>query len=97
MNTQKVLREKKKIMKMFDIKSVCSIHGRTMYGVVCLWLGLLLIQLPHSLAVIDQTKVAVPPKRNGTAPNCTNVRSLFESRGINVNDVPLEPINGKWF
>lgn len=76
---------------MFDRRSV-----RTMCGVVCLWLGLLLMQLPYTLAVIDQTKVGVPTKSNGSGPNCTNVRTLFETRGINSNDVPSEPINGKF-
>lgn len=79
-------------MKMFDIKSVCSI--RTICGVVCLSLGLLLMQVPYTSAVLDQ-KVAVPQKRNGSAPNCTNVRTLLESRGIN-SDVPSAPINGKF-
>lgn len=80
---------------MFDRRSVCSI--RTMCGVVCLWLGLFLIQMPYTLAVTDQTKVGVPQKHSGSGPNCTNVRTLFESRGINSNDVPSEPINGKLY
>ncbi|XP_037049741.1 glypican-4 [Bradysia coprophila] len=78
-------------MEMFDIRSVCSI--RTMCGIVCLWLGLSLMQLPFTSALADQTKAGVPPKVIGSGPNCTNVRSLFESRGINSNDVPSEAIN----
>lgn len=77
---------------MFYGKSVYSI--RTMCSVVCFWLGLLLIHLPHTVAAIDPTS-KVPQKRNGSGPNCTNVRTLFESRGINSNEVPGEPINGK--
>lgn len=53
------------------------------------------MQLPLTSAVLDQTKLAVPPKINGSAPNCTNVRSLFETRGINLNEVPSQAINGK--
>lgn len=93
----KVEREKFK-MKVFDRKSVCSI--RTMCGFVCLWLGLAIMHLPHTIAVIEPTNgktgVGVPQKRNGNGPNCTNVRTLFESRGINSNEVPVDPINGKW-
>lgn len=29
------------------------------------------------------------------SPNCTNVRPLFESRGINSAEIPTEPKNGK--
>lgn len=80
-------------MEMFDIRSVCSI--RTMCGVLCLWLGLSLMQLPFTTALIDQTRAGPPAKVNGNGSNCTNVRSLFESRGINSNEVPSEAINGK--
>ena len=32
----------------------------------------------------------------GGGTNCTNVRTLFDSRGISSVDVPSEPINGKF-
>lgn len=77
---------------MSDRKSVCSLRTMCSFMCVLCWLGL-------AVAAIDPTsasiKFGVPTKLTGIQPNCTNVRTLFESRGLNLNELPLDPVNGE--
>lgn len=87
--------------------SASKIKSKNRYARMCipvwLYLGLIMVsQLQDATAATNQTLGLLA---NGaglksipiliTPPQCDNVRSLFEKRGISSSDVPNEPINGK--
>lgn len=68
------------------------------------FVGFIVLAWMH-LATAQGTSSTVPTVVHGStvasipsaSPNCTNVRPLLESRGIIATEIPVTPINGKFF